>query len=75
MKPGSALLRRLDHDLEPLRRIECLSLYVPTDLMVVPGWSAVLPVGARRPLPIWQHSRVMAEPASLEPIVAELLRP
>ncbi len=75
MKPGSPLLRRLDADLEPLRRIECLSFYVPTDLMVVPGWTAVLPVGPRRSLPILQHSRVMAEPASLQPIVEELLRP
>lgn len=75
MKPGSPLLRRLDTDLEPLRCVDCLSFYVPTDLMVVPGWRAVLPVGPNRPLPVWQHSRVMAEPASLDPIVAELLRP
>lgn len=75
MKPGSPLLRRLDADLEPLRRVDCVSLYVLTDVMVVPGWSAVLPVGPHRPLPVWQHSRVMAEPASLDPIVAELLRP
>lgn len=75
MKPGSPLLRRLDTDLEPLRRIDCLSFYIPTDLMVVPGWSAVLPVGACRALPVWQHSRLMAEPASLTPIVGELLRP
>lgn len=75
MKPGSPLLRRLDADLEPLRRVDCVSLYVLTDVMVVPGWSAVLPVGPHRPLPVWKHSRVMAEPASLDPIVAELLRP
>ncbi len=75
MKPGSPLLRRLDSDLEPLRRIDCLSFYIPTDLVVVPGWSAVLPVGPRRALPVWQHSRLMAEPASLAPIVSELLRP
>ncbi len=75
MKPGSGLLRRLDGDLDPLRRIDCLSFYIPTDLVVVPGWSAVLPVGPRRALPVWQHNQLMAEPASLAPIVAELLRP
>jgi triacylglycerol lipase len=75
MKPGSDLLRRLDADIEPLRRIECCSLYCPTDLTVFPGWEAVLPVGPSRPLPVFWHNRLMAEPGSLEPVVAELLRP
>ena len=45
------LLRQLDTDLEPLRRIECCSFYCPVDLTVVPGWTAVLPVGPRHALP------------------------
>lgn len=75
MKPGSPLLRRLDADLEPLRRIECCSFYCPADLTVVPGWQAVLPVGPCQPLPGLRHDRLLAEPASLEPLVRELLRP
>jgi triacylglycerol lipase len=34
MKPGSALLRRLDGDLETLAPVECCSFYCPVDLMV-----------------------------------------
>jgi triacylglycerol lipase len=75
MKPGSPLLKRLDADLEPLRRIECCSFYCPADLTVVPGWKAVLPVGPRHDLPGLRHDRLLAEPASLEPLVRELLRP
>jgi triacylglycerol lipase len=74
MKPGSPLLRRLDADLEPLRRIDCTSFYIPSDLMVIPGWRAVLPVGPRIRLPVLQHRLLMAEPGSLTPITAELLR-
>ena len=75
MKPGSSLLRRLDADLDPLRRVDCTSYYIHSDLMVIPGWRAVLPVGPRHRLPVRQHRLLMAEPASLMPITAELLRP
>jgi triacylglycerol lipase len=74
MKPGSPLLRRLDENLEPLRRVQCCSFYCPNDLTVVPGWEAVLPVGRREALPLGLHNTLMAEPASLEPVVEELLR-
>jgi triacylglycerol lipase len=74
MKPGSPLLRRLDADLEPLRQVECCSFYCPTDLMVVPGWRAVLPVGARHALPPGVHGTLMARSASLDPLVSQLLR-
>lgn len=75
MKPGSALLRQLAEGAEQLQAIECCSFYCPTDLTVFPGWQAVLPVGPRHPLPVFWHNRLMAEPASLDPLVAELLRP
>jgi triacylglycerol lipase len=75
MKPGSELLQRLDADLAPLHKVECCSFYCPTDLIVIPGWKAVLPVGPRLPLPGLLHSRLLADPVSLQPIVSELLRP
>jgi triacylglycerol lipase len=75
MKPGSPLLRRLAAAGPLLEEVECCSFYCPTDLTVFPGWEAVLPVGARQPLPVFWHNRLMAEPASLDPVVAELLRP
>lgn len=74
MKPGSALLRRLTAVDSLLEGIECCSFYCPTDLTVFPGWQAVLPVGTRHPLPVFWHNRLMAEPASLDLVVRELLR-
>lgn len=75
MKPGSDLLRRLAAGAHRLEEIECCSFYCPTDLTVFPGWQAVLPVGSCYPLPVFWHNRLMAEPGSLDPVVAELLRP
>ena len=74
MKPDSPLLRRMDEELESLRPVQCCSFYCPTDLTVFPGWQAVLPIGSRQPLPVLRHDRLLAEPASLQPIVRELLR-
>jgi triacylglycerol lipase len=77
MKAGSPLLRRLNGDPESLAGIECCSLYCLADLMVVPGWTAVLPVGRRevlRPLSL-QHHELMAHPASVAQVAEELLRP
>jgi triacylglycerol lipase len=77
MKVGSDLLRRLNGDPKALEGIDCCSLYCLADVMVVPGWSAVLPVGRRealRPLHL-QHHELMAHPASVAQVARELLRP
>ncbi len=77
MKVGSDLLRRLNSDPDALAGIDCCSLYCMADVMVVPGWSAVLPVGRRevlRPLNL-QHNELMANPASVAQVAKELLRP
>jgi triacylglycerol lipase len=74
MKPGSPLLRRLNHDLAPLRAIDCCSFYTPCDLTVLPAAWGVLPVGRVRALPWCRHDRVMADPGTLAELVAEILR-
>jgi triacylglycerol lipase len=77
MKVGSPLLRRLNADPGALSGMDCCSLYCLADAMVVPGWSAVLPVGRRevlRPLHL-QHHQLMAHPASVAQVAQELLRP
>lgn len=77
MKVGSDLLRRLNSDPDALAGIDCCSLYCLADVMVVPGWKAVLPVGRRevlRPLSL-QHNELMANPASVAQVAKELLRP
>ena len=71
---GSALLQRLNGDLERLRRIECHSFYSALDLAVLPGWSAVLPVGARTMLPVLTHPQLLRDRAAIQPLARELLR-
>lgn len=75
LKWGSALLERLNGDLEALRRIECHSFYSALDLAVLPGWRAVLPVGARTMLPVLTHPQLLRDPAAIRPLARELLRP
>ena len=75
MKVGSKLLRQLNGDPLGLEPVECSSLYCPTDLMVVPGWRATLPLGRRQALPVWTHRQLMAHPRALEPLAEALLAP
>lgn len=77
LKVGSPLLRRLNADPQALKGIACCSLYCLADLMVVPGWTAVLPVGRRevlRPLSL-RHDELMVHPSSVAQVARELLRP
>lgn len=75
MKLGSALLQRLNDDPRPLQGIDCSSWFCTVDLMVVPGWRAVLPLGRQIRLPVLTHQQLIRHPAALEPLVQELLRP
>jgi len=75
LKPGSALLNQLNGDLSSLEGIACCSFYSDIDLVVVPGWRAVLPVGEQRMLPVWTHPQLLRDRLSLEPLAKELLRP
>jgi triacylglycerol lipase len=75
MKVGSPLLRQLERDRHRLEGIECWSAYTPTDLTVVPGWQAVLPVGRRLALPVWTHRQLILDPRALDPLVDLLLAP
>lgn len=75
MKPGSALLQRLNTDPRGLAGIDCCSFYCAADLMVVPGWRAVLPLGRRIRVPVLSHRQLIRHPAALDTLVVELLRP
>jgi triacylglycerol lipase len=74
LRNGSVLLERLNGDLDGLRRIECHSFYSAIDLAVLPGWRAVLPVGARTMLPVLTHPQLLRDRAAIAPLARELLR-
>jgi len=75
MKRGSALVRELEAGLPSLEPVECRSYCCPWDLMVVPGWRAVLPIGSRRSLAVSMHHRMICSPKALEQLVAALAEP
>lgn len=73
MKIGSRLLRQLHREADLLQAVECLSLYCSTDLMVFPGWRAVLPVGRRQSLPVLTHRQLILHPRAVARLVEVLL--
>lgn len=75
LKPRSPLLRQLDADLAPLQAVACCSYGTVWDLMVVPGWRGMLPIGPRHLLPVGSHPQLLRHPVALDALVAELLRP
>lgn len=75
MRWGSALLRELNQETTPLQAVDCCSFYTPLDLMVIPGWRAVLPCGRKETLPVWTHEQLIRSPVAVERLSRELLRP
>jgi triacylglycerol lipase len=75
MKLGSPLLRQLNGNVDALRDVDCSSFFCTPDLMVWPGWRAVLPVGPCHSVPVLTHQQLMGDPAALAALVSELLRP
>lgn len=75
LKWGSPLLRELNGNLETLASIACSSFYSGLDLVVLPGWRAVLPVGVQQKLPVWTHPQLLRDRQALQPLAEELRRP
>lgn len=75
MKRGSSLLRQLDADLSTLEPVDCRSYYCTTDLTVVPGWQAHLPIGPALAMPVWTHRQLIAHPRALRILGQALLEP
>ena len=72
MKIGSSLLRDLRSGSDALDALQCRSYFCRWDLMVCPGWRAVLPMGSRRALPVLTHQQLMSHSSALEPIARDL---
>ena len=73
MKRGSPLLRQLNSDVEALGQMECSSYFCRWDLMVFPGWQAVLPVGEQQAVPVITHQQLMSHPFALKLLTSKLL--
>ena len=79
MKFGSRFVRQLaaDHLRHPQRlgSIDCRSFYCQLDLMVIPSWLGVLPVGPISALPATSHPALIKAPAAIEILCETLLQP
>jgi triacylglycerol lipase len=75
LKPGSPLLNQLNSDLRTLETVDCQSYYSPTDQVVVPPWTGVLPVGPTHRLPPTLHQYILSDPRSLAVLENDLLSP
>jgi triacylglycerol lipase len=75
LKCGSPLLQELNGNIENLSTIACCSFYSGIDLVVLPSWRAVLPVGVQRMLPVWTHPQLLRDRQALQPLAEELMRP
>ena len=73
MKRGSPLLRALNDNYDNLKVVECISFFCRWDLMVCPGWQAVLPIGTSTAVPVLTHQQLMSHPKSLDLLIESLL--
>jgi len=72
MKRVSPLLHKLNSDVAALQDLDCTSFFCRWDLMVFPGWQAVLPVGKQQEVPVITHQQLMSHPRALELLVSTL---
>ncbi len=73
MKVGSRLLRQLNCQPDALAGVECCSFFCRWDLMVCPGWKAVLPIGRHVEIPVWTHQQLISHPAAIQRLRSSLL--
>ena len=73
MKRKSSLIMELNSDYSSLKDIECISFFCPWDLMVLPGWQAILPVGEKFSIPVAFHRELITSPMAIEMLVASIL--
>lgn len=74
MKRGSDLLTHLNANVADLDGVLCTSFFCRWDLMVVPGWQAVLPVGDQQAIPVLTHQQLMAHPRALDGLMTAILQ-
>ena len=75
MKIGSQLLHHLHRRSNQLSPVECHSFFCRWDLMVCPGWKAVLPQGSIQAIPVWTHQQLMTHPNALNILCQALRQP
>ncbi len=74
MKLGSVFLEELNNNSKSLTTVDCISFYCLYDLMVFPGWRAVLPLGPSFSIAVLTHKGLIKNPSSLDILVNAVIR-
>tara|TARA_Y100001968_G_C19450442_1_gene768176 strand:- start:5414 stop:6034 length:621 start_codon:yes stop_codon:yes gene_type:complete len=74
MKRHSMFLKNLNENINSLKKMNCISFFCMLDLMVFPGWQAVLPVGPSFQLPVLTHKGLIHNPRAIQIIVREFVK-
>ena len=72
MKRRSPLIKELNKDISSLEGVTCSSFFCRWDLMVFPGWQAVLPIGSRHAIPVMTHKQLITNQKAMEILVNSL---
>ena len=72
MRPGSAFLRDLNGDARVLQGIEFTSIWTPFDLMIVPAYSSVLPIGRAIRVSVIAHPLMVGSRRVLKLVLDQL---
>ena len=73
MKLGSQFINSLDNYSSNLNTIDCKSYFCSFDLMVFPGFRAVLPIGNSVSIPVYTHKSLIKNKQSIDIIAKDLL--
>jgi triacylglycerol lipase len=73
MRPGSSFLTDLNSDMAMLEQVRFTSVYTPSDLMIFPAQSSVLPVGRTLEVPVPFHGWVVRDPQIIRTVLGLLL--
>ncbi len=74
LRPGSALLADLNHDVSTLARIDCTCIRTPFDLMIIPSTSSRLPNAREVVIPVLLHPWMLTDPRVLADVAEALTR-
>ena len=74
MKRGSHFLKDLNKEIRSLKMVECSSYFCLLDLMVFPGWQAVLPLGSSFSMPVLTHKGLIFNSQSVDILTEQFLQ-
>ena len=75
MRPGSAFLKKLNHDCSALRDLNFTSFWTPLDLIILPAKSSCMPFGINQEIRVLAHPLMILQRKPLDEIAKALSQP